>query len=292
MNPYPIALTRHQGATRASLMGRTVLRILLALGCVVPPLMLLVPALGKLVADPAWRLPMAVVKLGLIVGVYALYVTKVEKRAPRELSWRGAGREWASGLALGMLLFALVVGVLATAGAYRIIGSNGWPVLAAALPGLLVAALYEELIFRAVVFRLLDESFGSWLALGVSALVFGLLHLGGPGASAVGALAVAIEAGLLLGAAFMLTRSLWLCTAIHVGWNAAQGAIFSAAVSGHAQRGVFQGEFSGPDWLTGGQFGPEASVVSVLVCGACALLVLWRCKAAGRVVAPSWRRPS
>jgi len=284
------ALISQSSGTRAWLMGRTVLRIVLALGCVVPPLMLLVPAVGRLVADPAWLLLAAVVKLGLIVGVYAAYVTWVEKRAPGELSWRGAGREWCAGLALGVCLFAVVVGALAAAGAYRITGSSGWQVVAAALPGLLVAALYEELIFRAVVFRLLEETFGSWLALGVSALVFGLLHLGSEGAGPLGALAIAIEAGLLLGAAFMLTRRLWLCTAIHLGWNAAQGAVFSAAVSGHAHKGMFQAAFSGPDWLTGGSFGPEASVVAVLLCAACALLVLRRCAAAGRVVPPRWRR--
>lgn len=286
------ALASRQPAARAWLMGRTVLRILLALVCVVPLLMLLVPAVGKLAADPAWMLPAAMAKLGLIVGVYALYVMQVEKRTPTELSWRGAGREWGAGLALGMLLFAMAVGVLGALGVYRISGGNGWSVLAVALPGLLVAALYEELVFRAVVFRLLEESYGSWLALGVSSLAFGLLHLGSPGASLVGAMAIAIEAGLLLGAAFMLTRRLWLCTAIHLGWNAAQGAIFSAAVSGRAQRGVFQGEFSGPEWLTGGQFGPEASVVSVLVCAGCALLVLRRCVVAGKVVRPCWRRPA
>lgn len=286
------ALIRQPSAPRAWSMGRTMLRIVLALVCVVPPLMLLVPAVGRLAADTAWVLPAAAVKLGLIAGVYAAYVTWVEKRSPGELSWRGAGREWCAGLALGVSLFVLVVGILAAAGAYRITGSNGWQVLAAALPGLLVVALYEELIFRAVVFRLLEESFGSWVALGVSALVFGLLHLGSPGAGPVGALAVAIEAGLLLGAAFMLTRRVWLCTAIHLGWNAAQGAIFSAAVSGRAHTGVFQGAFSGPAWLTGGAFGPEASVPAVLLCTGCALLVLRRCVAAGRIVPSRWRRPA
>lgn len=286
------ALISRSSGTRAWLMGRTVLRIVLALACVVPPLMLLVPAVGRLVADPAWLLLAAVVKLGLIVGVYAAYVKWVEKRPPAELSWRGAGREWCAGLALGMCLFAVVVGVLAAAGAYRITGSGSWQIVAVALPGLLVGALYEELIFRALVFRLLEDAFGSWLALGVSALAFGLLHLGSAGAGPVGALAIAIEAGLLLGAAFMLTRRLWLCTAIHLGWNAAQGAIFSASVSGHAHKGMFQAAFSGPDWLTGGAFGPEASVVAVLLCAGCALLVLRRCVVAGRVVPPRWRRPA
>lgn len=286
------ALIHPASGPRTRLLGRSLVRILVALACLVPPLMLLVPAVGRLVTDPAWRPLATLVKLGLILGAYAAYVTWVEKRSPTELSWRGAGREWCAGLALGMLLFALSVGVLAAAGVYRITGSGGWSALTAAVPGLLVAALYEELIFRAVVFRLLEDSLGSWVALFLSAAVFGLLHLGSPGAGPVGALAIAIEAGLLLGAAFMLTRRLWLCTAIHFGWNAAQGAIFSAAISGRAQQGLFQAEFSGPDWLTGGQFGPEASVVSVLVCTACALLVLRRCVAPGRIVPPSWQRPA
>lgn len=290
MSPWRRHLRRPQSGARAWLMDRSLFRIALALACIVPPLMLLVPALGKLVADPAWHLALTAAKVCLIIGVYAAYVAWIERRTPRELSLRRAGREWCAGLAIGALLFSLAIGVLAAAGVYRITGNNGWPMLAASLSGFLVAALYEELVFRAVVFRLLEESFGSWLALGVSALVFGLLHLGSPGAGLLSAVAIAIEAGVLLGAAFMLTRRLWLCTAIHLGWNATQGGIFSAAVSGHARQGVFQSELAGPAWLTGGQFGPEASLVSVALCFACAVLILRRCSASGLVVRPYWRR--
>jgi len=72
----------------------------------------------------------------------------------------------------------------------------------------------------------------------------------------------------------MLTRRLWLCTAIHLAWNYVQGAVYSVAVSGTTQHGLLIGRMDGPDWLTGGSFGAEASLPAVLVCGAAGLILL------------------
>jgi membrane protease YdiL (CAAX protease family) len=264
-------------------------RIALAMACVALPLLLLVPRLGQL-GDAQWRPLVHVGKLALILGLYAAYVVCCERRRPHELSLRGAGREWCAGLAAGALLFMAVLGVLAVAGAYRITGYNGWTVFHAVLPGMLVGALFEEVVFRALVFRILEESLGSWRALGISALVFGLMHYENPGAGPVGAMAVGLEAGVLLGAAFMLTRRLWLCTAIHLAWNAVQGGIFSVAVSGDARDGVLRATLEGPAWLSGGQFGPEASIVAILLCGTVGALLLRHCVQHGKIVPSSRNR--
>jgi membrane protease YdiL (CAAX protease family) len=137
------------------------------------------------------------------------------------------------------------------------------------------AAVTEEIVFRAVLFRILAQRWGTGVALTVSALLFGLLHLVNPGASVWGAIAIAIEAGLMLGAAYALTRSLWFPIGLHFGWNMAEGGIFGTTVSGSTNHGgLLHTVLDGPNILTGGDFGPEASVFAILACGIPALLFL------------------
>lgn len=284
-----IALSRRTPSAHARRMASVIFRIVLALACVVLPLLLLVPLVGRVTADPAWQPLVAAVKLALILGVYAFYVNRIEKRPAYELTLQRAAREWCSGIVLGAGLFGLVIALLSTFDAFRITGSGPWLPVAGMLPGLLIGALFEEIMFRAIIFRILEESIGSWLALGISAAIFGLMHFMNPGAGVTGTLAVGIEAGILLGAAYMLTRRLWLCTAIHFAWNFTQGAIFSTAVSGHGHAGLFQSTLTGPAWLTGGKFGPEASVAAVFLCLAAGSAMLVICARSGAIVQPFWR---
>ncbi len=137
---------------------------------------------------------------------------------------------------------------------------------------------------RGVVFRILEQWLGSWIALSISAALFGLLHLLNPGVSLLNAGAVMLEAGVLLAAAYMLTRRLWLCIGIHFAWNFTQGGVFSAAVSGGATTGLLQAKLVGPVWLTGGAFGAEASVIAVLVCLTAGSVLLLAAHRRGRVI--------
>jgi membrane protease YdiL (CAAX protease family) len=152
--------------------------------------------------------------------------------------------------------------------------------------GLMAAiAVTEELLFRGVVFRLVEELTGTWGALLISTLLFGALHLVNPDATVWGALAIAVEAGLMLGAAYAATRTLWLPIGLHFGWNFAESGIFGTTVSGSdgTPEGLFHGELSGPSVLTGGSFGPEASIVAVLVCAIPTIVFLRVAKRRGRL---------
>ena len=141
---------------------------------------------------------------------------------------------------------------------------------------------------RGVVFRILQQSLGSWLALALSAAIFGALHLLNAGTTLLNAGAVMLEAGMLLAAAYMLTRRLWLCMGIHFAWNFTQGGIFSAAVSGGATQGLLQAKLVGAEWLTGGAFGVEASAVALVVCTSTAVLLLIAARRKGNVLPPRW----
>ncbi len=229
-------------------------------------------------ADPELRDLRNLFKVLVLLAAYWAYVHWWERRPARELSVSRALPEFLIGLLLGGLLFSCVVAVLASVGAYSIetVGSAGD--LAAAvttmLPKIAIGALVEELLFRLLLLRLLERSFGTAWALAISSLLFGLAHLGNTGASPLISLVLGVELGLLFGAAYLLTRSLWFCTALHLSWNFVQGAVFSIAVSGHSGEGWLRGNLTGPDWLTGGAFGAEGSVVALALCLACTAIFL------------------
>lgn len=213
----------------------------------------------------SWVAPVVgAVAAAVTVAVYAWVVRRTESRVVHEVATRGAARSLGRGVAVGLLMFAAVIGVIALAGGYRVAGAGSVSAAVGVLGVVAVAAVTEELMFRGVLMRLLEERTGTLGALGLSAAVFGAVHLLNPGATVWGATAVAIEAGLMLGAAYAATRTLWLPIGVHLGWNFAEAGIFGTEVSGSGvSEGLLHGVTSGPALFTGGTFGPEGSLVAV-----------------------------
>lgn len=212
------------------------------------------------------------IELGSTIAVgcaLALVTLLIERRglAAIGMGARGLLPQWLRGFALGAAFMLACVGVLALLGGYRVAALRfaAGPLLIAFLTQLFVG-LFEEGLFRGVFFRLFEEGLGSWVALVVSAAFFGAVHLANPQATAWGAAAIAIEAGLFLGAAYMATRSLWFVAGIHTAWNFFQGAIFGITVSGTGpvEDSLLVPRIAGPELLTGGVFGIEASLIAVL----------------------------
>ncbi len=200
-------------------------------------------------------------------GGYALLVRLGEQRAPRELSLASAPLQLVAGAAMGAGLMGLIYVVLLAAGLYQVHAGHV-PVWSVQILYALATASLEELLFRAVVLRLLARVYGMGMGLGVSALLFGMAHLLAPQATLAAALSIAVEAGLLLGACLLLTGRLWLAVGLHAGWNFTQGPVFGAVVSGHVRSDslLISRPTSGasPLW-SGGAFGPEASPIAVVV---------------------------
>ena len=117
-----------------------------------------------------------------------------------------------------------------------------------------------------------------------------MIHLLNGHATLQGALCIIFEAGILLAAAFMLTRRLWLPMGMHFAWNFTQGGIFGVAVSGGATAGLFRGELSGPTWLSGGAFGAEGSVVALVLCASVGVGLLRMAWVRQGFAQPFWRR--
>jgi uncharacterized protein len=229
---------------------------------------------------------------GAVLGLagYALFVKVTEQRKPTEVSGPGAGRELLAGLALGGGLFGLTMALLAAAGAFSVTSYSPWSV--AYLPLLLsvFSGVVEELLFRGLVFRLVERSWGTWIALACSAVPFGIIHLANPNSSLGGAVAIIFEAGILLGACFLYTRRLWLPMGLHAAWNFTQSGVFGIAVSGNEMHGWMNGELKGPAWLTGGAFGAEGSVVALFVCMVAGLWLLGAARMRGRFLSYARQR--
>jgi hypothetical protein len=211
----------------------------------------------------------------VLLALYVAGAQWIEGRRAVELRAGDCAHGIGTGLVLGSVLFFSVMGILWLAGVYRPEGWGHWQPLALGLLSALAGSVFEEVIFRGFLFRLIAGLGGNWTALGVTSALFGLAHIRNPGATWASSLAVAIEAGLLLGAAYAASGSLWLPIGIHAGWNFAEGPVFGMEVSGHAgASGWISGQLQGPAILTGGAFGPEASIVAVAVCLVMATLYL------------------
>ena len=172
----------------------------------------------------------------------------------------------ALGTALGALAVALPTGGLLAAGAFRVApGAPGSSIAAAAtlLAALAPAALFEELLVRGYPFLVLRESVGPLPALLSTSAVFGVLHAFNPGAT-VWSCAVVALAGVFLGGVLLATGSLWAAFAAHLAWNWTLAGGFHALVSGFAFVAPdYRVVDAGPDWLTGGAWGPEGGAGAV-----------------------------
>lgn len=238
-------------------------------------------------AAPERYMGMLVMQLVPALGAYLFLVYAIERRRPAELAWRKVVPHGALGFLAGGLLISAVVGVLWLFGSYQVTGFNADPHwVRQLLIGGLGAAVAEEIITRGVLFRITEEGLGTWGALALSAAVFGFGHIFNPGATVWSSVAIAVEAGLLFGLLFHVTRSLPLCMGLHMGWNFTQGTVWGIPVSGGSDSGWLVSDRPGPDWLSGGVFGAEASVVAVAICSVVTLSLLVLALRRGTIVPP------
>jgi hypothetical protein len=257
-----------------------------------------VPLQAAVDALPAGRPALAFVGLlaacTAALGCYALAVRLGEGRAAVEFALRPALPGLAVGAVLGLLMMAVLMGVMVATGLYDLTLVGAAPVFTG-LGLALQAAVTEELWMRALLLRLLWRAFGPLPAFAVAALVFGALHIANPGATALAGATVAV-AGLMFCALYALTGRLWVPIGFHLAWNFAQGYLFGAAVSGNRLGGSIAVSTARPGaeaWLTGGTFGPEASVFALVLVSTVTMGALWLARKTGRfAIRPDFPGPS
>lgn len=212
----------------------------------------------------------------LIAGVlsYWAFVRLYERRAVPELRLR-LGWTLLAGLA-GALSIALTIAFLFASGHAVALSWRGFATSGDVLAQIGVAAMLEELMFRALLFRILEERAGTRWALTVSALVFGVAHAANGGFSAISLVSVPL-CGLLWTGVFVLSRNVWVAAAHHACWNA---TIFLSGLPLSGQEGwrvhaPLVSRYQGAELWSGGAFGPEDSLVNVVVC-VLLCVALWR----------------
>jgi len=240
----------------------------------------------------AWVSAMWVFSSIMITLAYLAFLRFVERRDFSELSRERALPETAAGYGIGALLMILSVGILWLMGSYHPAGVGSATILLVPFLSSIFTGFFEEILFRGILFRIIQESLGTWIAVIASALIFGFAHGGNPNATMFSSTAIALEAGILLSAVYLYTNRLWMVIAMHAAWNFTQGAIFGINVSGTTtSEGLIQADITGHDLITGGAFGIEASLVTIILCTATGILFLYLAHRKGNFVKPFWRRP-
>ncbi|WUR45341.1 CPBP family intramembrane metalloprotease [Streptomyces jietaisiensis] len=200
-----------------------------------------------------------------MVFVYRWIVGRTENREVTELQSKGATNATFWGLVFGSLMFLCVISNIYFLGDYKVDGIDSVSGAIGLIGFMAGAACTEEIVFRGLLFRLVERGLGTYVALVLSGLVFGGMHLLNDDATIAGAAAISIEAGAMLAAGYAATRNLWLPMGVHFAWNFMESGIFSTQVSGNGEtHGLLKSSLSGKEIITGGEFGPEASIYAVV----------------------------
>ena len=214
----------------------------------------------------------------------------LEKRKITELSRDNFFGLASFGFLLGLILQSFFIFVIYLAGGYKIIDINPFYFILHSLSTALMAGFVAELLIRGIFFRILEEKLGTLISLLIAIVVFAFAHAGKEGAGILSIAATTSEAGFMLSAAFIYSRSLWLPIFLHIAWDFVEPGIFGAINPGNSiKESWFTSEFTGSSIITGGRLGPQNSIQSLLLCTITGILFLWLAHRKNRLIKPFWR---
>lgn len=213
------------------------------------------------------NIPIFLITAAVLLLLYSLLTRYVEGNDACKIAPRKDISSIGKGLLIGFSYFIIVTVTMSLCGCYHIKSIQfDWEKQLFSFTLFFLVAVSEEIFFRGILFRMINRRWNLWAALVISALIFGGLHIFNDNATLWSSIAIAIEAGSLLGAAYAYSKNLWLPIGIHWIWNYTQGNILGFPVSGGDNvTSVITPEISGPQWFTGGSFGAEASVIAAVI---------------------------
>jgi uncharacterized protein len=199
------------------------------------------------------------------------------------------GIEVAQGIFLGFFMISLLSGIEWASGyvSFSWTGSGAGQFLLLLIYStaiLAVSSAVEELLARGYAFQALVQGIGGTGAVCISSIAFSLAHFSNPHFNWIALFNTGL-AGVWLSVAYLKTRSLWLPTSLHMTWNLSLGFVFGYPVSGSvAPYAVTSISQRGPDWITGGAYGPEGGVLctGILLAAAAFMLRSKRIKPAAK----------
>ena len=223
----------------------------------------------------------------LIVVSYWIFYHKYEKRDITELSFNKNGKKLFAGILIGSGLQFLTILMIYLFGGFEVITVNPVSILIIPFTVAFTIAIIEEVLLRGIIFRIAEEKWGSTIALIISGVIFGGLHLINPHVTLISVICITIV-GVLLAASYMYYRNLWVPIAIHFAWNFTQNGIFGAITSGNEKtNSLLTSKISGPEIITGGLFGPEGSIQAVLLCLIVAIFLIMQLYKQNKIIKPS-----
>ena len=225
----------------------------------------------------------------LFILSYRLYCQIFEKRDAVEVGHQGALAQWGLGAVVATGMVLVFVLLIATLGEFRIIEFRSGLQLFNNFLMFSVGSLFQEMILLCVIYRLIEELAGSWISLACSLAIFAGVHLLNENET-LASVSMLVLSSLMLIAPFILTRRIWVSWGLHAGWNFMQAGVFGMANSGIVFKGWIVSEVSGPEWLTGGAVGLEATYLSVGLDFFIGLVILGMALKAGKFIAPRWKR--
>lgn len=221
---------------------------------------------------------------------YILFFKKYDKRAVTEFAAKGLAKNLIIGTAIGFILQSLTILVIYLNGSYSVININ--PVSFILIPFALMftVAIIEEILVRGIIFRIMEEKLGTYVSLTISSVLFGVLHLANPHSTLISSICIT-TAGFLMGAAFIYSRNLWMPIALHFAWNFTQSGIYGAITSGNEKtKSLLEVKIQGPEFITGGAFGPEGSIQAIVFCAVGTIIILILSRKQNKIIKPYWKQ--
>lgn len=225
-----------------------------------------------------------------LVAVYNVYTSSVENRKSYEFSLKKSGIELGVGALLAFVVLTFFVLLIALFGFYKIEEFNSFGNVVFMFFTQLKVGFVEELLFRVILFKLTEELIGSWGAIALQGILFGFAHAGNPNATIYTTLALILSFSIFFGAGYMMTRRIWFIMGFHWSWNFFQSGIWGMNNSGATQPSLITPAVDGPIWLTGGAWGAELSVVTILILFTLSLYFVKIASNNNQFVKPLWRR--
>lgn len=226
----------------------------------------------------------------LVILLYRLYFKFIETKPMTEFLKQGAIKDIRNGILFTTLISITAIAILYFNNNISISRGSGLGYLPIAFAIAFMSSFAEEILFRGLLFRLTEESLGTYIAISISSILFGLAHYVNPGASILSALAIGLEAGLILSATYILTRKLWLNISIHFTWNLIGGILDFHYLDKKTDGGVLNSRLSGNKLLTGGEFGIEFSILIVAIGIVIGLYLISIAVKQRQIIKPFWRR--
>jgi membrane protease YdiL (CAAX protease family) len=213
----------------------------------------------------------------VLVLSYYYFFGIVEKRKITELNLRRLPPAFLLGSTIGFGIISLVIGILYLMGNYTVESTNSMEDLLQPFLLFLVMGVFEEILFRGIVFRIIEDLWGIKSALLISSIIFGFIHFSNSGFNYFSGIAIFLHLGLLTAIVFSIYRNIWYAVFLHVSWNMAF-AFYGLSVSGADDiPSYLNGNLSGPTIISGGTFGPENSIITIIV-SLCVFIFLYNKK--------------